>query len=250
ENIESSQNSGWNSLLGLKKDIQSDAPIGGCEEWHYSNGPLLETTWGQADGYNNSTPFLNCDYPYNGRAYTGCVATAIAQIIRYHEYPNNYNWTAMPNDNGSNEVSELMFDIGEAVDMDYGCDASSADNDVYEPTLENDFNYATSTDKIDYDGTSNYDVVIDELENERPVIFRGNKKGYIIGIFPYPESGHAWVADGYQHDFYCDTGVSYLSFYMNWGWDGNYNGWYGFNDFTPGNASFDYNSEVIVGIQP
>ena len=43
-------------------------------------GPLMQTTWGQGSPYNSFTP---------SNTPTGCVAVATAQIMRYHEWPNN-----------------------------------------------------------------------------------------------------------------------------------------------------------------
>lgn len=61
---------------------------------HEQVGPLLQTRWGQGHGYNELVRFNNCP---GGTAPTGCVATAMAQVIRYWEYPNDYNWSVMPN---------------------------------------------------------------------------------------------------------------------------------------------------------
>lgn len=88
-------------------------------------GPLLNTKWGQWSGYNDFSPYLNCSSS-NGKAPTGCVATAIAQIMRYHLYPLSYNWSAMPYLLGSTATAALMADIGTSVYMDYGCDGSSS----------------------------------------------------------------------------------------------------------------------------
>jgi len=54
-------------------------------------GPLLQTKWGQGERYNDLVPYLSCSYTLNGRAWTGCVAVAMAQVMRYWSYPNTYN---------------------------------------------------------------------------------------------------------------------------------------------------------------
>src|SRR5690606_56312 len=93
-------------------------------------GPLLKTLWGQGVPYNDKVTKTGCSNYSNGRAPTGCVATAIAQVARYHAYPSTkYKWSIMPNrlwasdkgSNGANEVAKLMKDIGDWVGMDYGC---------------------------------------------------------------------------------------------------------------------------------
>lgn len=223
--------------------------------------PLIQTTWGQSGGYNNLMPQLSCVPSYNnGRAYTGCVATAMAQIIRYHQYPANwYNYTSMPNfvdswnmfSAGTNEIAKIMYDAATAVNAKYTCEGTGADTqEDVAAAFENFFGYSTSANYLDYSGTSNYDAVKNELRANRPVIFRGGRNDS-WWIFPVYKDGHAWVSDGFQRSFFCNSG-EYLYFHMNWGWDPNnsYNGWYGFNDFTPGDNTFNYKSGVVVGIKP
>ncbi len=62
--------------------------------------------------------------------------------------------------------------------------------------------------------------------------------------------GHAWVADGYRDIWDCSQGVGYLYFHMNWGWEGNHNGWYSFDSFVPGSNNYSQNKEQIIGIKP
>jgi hypothetical protein len=75
-----------------------------------SYGPLLPTTWGQGIGYNNKTEYKACSNYNNGYAPTGCVATAMSQVLRYYQYPNTYNWSIMPSiitsytSDGANEL--------------------------------------------------------------------------------------------------------------------------------------------------
>lgn len=96
---------------------------GGCENRYTTVGPLLSTTWEQTSGYNDLVQNKNCP---SGTAPTGCVATAMAQIMKHHEFPNNYNWTDMPDNRGTMETARLMQDIGQAVNMQYTCTLSGA----------------------------------------------------------------------------------------------------------------------------
>lgn len=231
---------------------------GGCQNEYEEVGPLIQTEWGQGCGYNNLTPVCN-NPSYCNRTPTGCVATAMAQVMRYHSYPATYNWTIMPDvvwsssNTGSPEISQLMRDIGNAVDMDYGCSSSSADTkDEVASSFKNDFDYSTAS-YIDYYETSNYTKVTSEIRANRPVIFRGGRRAGTWPIYWYTD-GHAWVGDGFRDSFMwsedCSMGWGYLYFHMNWGWDGSYNGWFGFNDFTPGSYTFNYKSGVVVNIKP
>ncbi len=108
---------------------------------------LVETRWDQGAGYNNYCPAYSGSY--DGHSVTGCVATAMAQIIRYHRYPNvgysrrsyshayygqlsadfdlaYYDYTKMPitvnaysNSEYQNAVSLLCYHCGVAVKMNY-----------------------------------------------------------------------------------------------------------------------------------
>lgn len=259
---------GWIALSSpssISKTKLPPPPGGSCEDEFEQVGPLLQTKWGQQEGYNNAMPAMNCSnnsFPSNGKAFTGCVATAMAQVMRYHQHSSNYNWSAMPNGpiyswnqpSGTNDIAQLMRDIADNVNMEYKCNGSGANEDEIASSFISDFNYSTSTRKVTYEGTSNYDIVKQELRNNRPVIFTGYQKGKWF-IFPVREGGHAWVSDGFKRSLFyqdgCSTAIGYLHFHMNWGWnDSNYDGWYAFNNFNPGDRTYNYKSSVIVGIKP
>lgn len=242
------KNYGWNILTSPNQVIIDP---GECPDHFEQVGPLLQTKWGQANGYNLDTPNMQCGQILNGRALTGCVATAMAQIMRYHEHPNNYNWSIMPNGpistatfnypSGTSELAELMSDAGISVGMDYGCDESLATTSDAEAAFENDFNYSTS---VDYQGYDTDDIVY-ELQQNRPVLLRGQDPSY---------GGHAWVAEGFRRDTIwnedCTEGWGYLIFYMNWGFNGNYNGWFSFDNFDPHVWNFDTAVHQIIRIKP
>lgn len=233
----------------ILKSVPPDDP----DDPYYCNGTsevissLTQTTWDQWDGYNNYTPNQGCSQSYNHNAPTGCVATAMAQIMKYHNYPNSYNWNLMPNGYGTNETSRLMRDIGNAVGMVYNCGGSSANTEsTVANAFKNNFGYQQSATYIDYEGTNNYNVVRNELRALKPVILRGGKR---IGTWPFYQyvDGHAWVCDGFV--WWSDCHASMLSFYMNWGWGGSYNGLYAFNNFNPASYTFNYKAGAVVGIR-
>jgi hypothetical protein len=231
---------------------------GTCQNEYEEVGPLLTSTWDQGCGYNNNTPLCSSGGSC-GRAFTGCVATAMAQVMRYHRFPTFYNWAVMPNavfgsgNVGSPQISQLMRDIGDNVNMSYGCSGSSADTeDQVAQTFTTDFGYSSAS-YINYEGTANYDRVESEIRAGRPVILRGGRRSGSWPFYKYVD-GHAWVADGFRDSFLwsddCSMGWGYLSFHMNWGWGGSFDGWYGFNDFTPGSNTFNYKSGAVVNIRP
>jgi hypothetical protein len=120
---------------------------------HYSAttttvGPLLSVTWGQDCSYNDLCPNDNCD-DCSPLAVTGCVATAMAQIIRYWQPANgfNYNYASVPATQGNGEVQRLMHNAGVNVNMSYGCainGGSSADNRNVPGALKSYFGFSSA----------------------------------------------------------------------------------------------------------
>ncbi|MGC6525020.1 MAG: C10 family peptidase [Flavobacteriaceae bacterium] len=233
----------WDYYLNRAPPIDEEVIISGGTIYQELL-PLMSTSWNQGCGYNDFAP--NCNNGGQcGRAFTGCVATALAQVLRYHEYPNNYNWSDMPNSSGSSETSRLMRDIGNAVSMNYGCDVSGAYMSNAKNALKNSFGYSSAVALVSY----NTEILWQQLElRSNPVILSGGD--------------HAWVADGYkryQHTLVHNPGTYYeyetyyythYYFNMNWGWGGAFDNWYLYNDFTPGNNNFNSNRKMIIWAQP
>lgn len=223
------------------------------EEWDPENpdlpsynitvGPLINTTWGQGPGFNSLLTPINSQLPP-----TGCVATAMAQVMKYHQYPNSYNWSEMPNNYGTSETARLMRDIGSAVGMTYDLEGSGADveKEVAQSFI-NDFGYSGSAQFIG-DYLSNYEKIPLEIDAGRPVILRGGTKKYWAGLIPYYADGHAWVCEGYSQT--AGDGIVQLRLYMNWGLNGSNNGFYSFSNFNPGIYSFNYKAGMVIGIKP
>lgn len=225
----------------------------------YSKGPLLSTTWGQGDGYNNSAPYKNCSSYNNGRVPVGCVATAVGQVMKFHNYPNNYNWSIMPNEvytstvssDGTNEIATLLRDIGDAVGMDWGCDGSGVETKKAANVLRNTFGYSSA----------NYTTSLSKLEREirlgYPVVLKGGRAQDWV-IFKVYKDGHAWVCDGCKvaemdiryrttrGDYDWRT-VEYKTYHMNWGWNGYCDGWYHTSKNKEG--SFNYKMGMIYNIR-
>ena len=222
--------------------------------------PLLQTTWDQNQYYNQYCP-SDANGP-GGHAYAGCVATAMAQIIRYWQWPNSgfnshsythnnygtlsvdfgsvtHNYNNMPNSLSSsststqkNAVATLIYHCGVAVDMDYAADGSAAYTYTVPNALYNYFAYAengTYVYRPDYSDTEWSNMIKQELNNSRPVFYAGSGSG-----------GHAFVCDGYDNNG---------NFHFNWGWSGSYNsGYYALDALTPGSHNYSENQEAIIGI--
>jgi hypothetical protein len=240
----------------------------------YTTGPLLSTIWGQLNTYNDLCPYKSCSYPTDGYAPTGCVATAMSQIIRYWESPSaTYAFGTMPYDHGNTDVQQLMLDAGSSVSMEYNCSGSNppAETWVAGGILLNEsaaermadafkgsfFGYSSADYDNSYDGYD-YSKIETDIGYSRPVILSGY--GDRNDTWNYPEGeGHSWVCDGKSttHFSFCMNGslVEYttLDFHMNWGWDGAFNGWFAFSNWTitaDEGEDFQYFNELDYNIHP
>lgn len=218
-------------------------------------GPLIGTVWHQQSSYNNLVPN---QYP------AGCVAVAMAQMMKFHRVPAMYNWNNMPDTYGTYDTQTLIRDIGVAVDMDYKPDGSSANNNEARDGFSS-MGYSVSKKDHNYQ-----DVQNELLIRKRPVYMSGDRKNF-IGLFSW--KGHAWVCEGAKYidqtvSYFVEykiangsysslggpsyqspitsSGSSYLYFYLNWGWGSNGgNGWFAFNDVNSQLGSYEYDRENL-----
>lgn len=229
--------------------------------------PLLKSQWNQGAPYNNLCPMLS-----GRRSVTGCVATAMAQIMYYHKWPtgtvakingytcnsgakvdtlqattfdwsnmtdtyNNYSSTA-----SRTAVAELMVYCGAAVNMNYSPNGSGTSSYYVVSALKNRFGYASSVQYANRAGYSldAWDALItNELVNNRPVYYSGSTSS---------GEGHAFVCDGRRAD-----GM----FHINWGWGGSMDGYYRLSLLDPSSqgiggsstgSKFSMRQAAIVGI--
>lgn len=219
--------------------------------------PLLQTTWNQSPYYNDLCP---------GGSVTGCVATAMSQIMRYWCFPptgtgsssyvhptygtlsanygaTTYSWSQMPNaiSSSNNAVAIINYHAGVSVEMDYSPSGSGAwviaqDNPVCAQTsYTNYFRYDPSQIHGEYKSDYSDSIWIVMLKNDlnlsRPIQYVG---------WDTSAGGHTWVCDGYDiNDF----------FHMNWGWGGASDGYYDINNLN-GGFPFNYYQEGLFGIVP
>lgn len=215
-------------------------------------GPLLSTTWGQKCTYNERCPDVNCTICWNNKnAPTGCVATAIAQVIRYFEKncPQNYQYAIMPDQYGNSEVQRLMFDAGKAVGMRYGCSGSTAFGSETVDALLKTFKFSSA--QWSTFGSADIKNVRIDLDLRRPVILEGcsSRTNRFLGILYSYSECHEWVCDGYWNERNrCYNIKDYL--HMNWGWDGFYNGWFLVTKWNPANTNFQYVKHYTYNIKP
>lgn len=234
--------------------------------------PLTRTKWNQAPYYNDFCPY---DDSRQARTVAGCVAIAMAQVMKYWNYPalgkgshsyNHYklgtisasfeemeiNWKSFPNQlhSRNEELAYTIFLIGVSVEMRYGVDASGAfvisksspkthcSEYAMKTYWKYDPNLIVGIRKSDTTDAGWANIIKSELNSGRPLIYTGSGE----------EGGHAWVCDGYREDNY---------FSMNWGWGGVYNGYYSLSALSPGtggigsgSGTFNENQELLFGMQP
>lgn len=161
-----------------------------------------------------------------------------------------------------------MSDVGQNISTDYQPDGSGASAYRICPALKNDFGYGSADYRGYPNGSSGNNVSTAILPNcsyadvkynfdqGQPVIFGGyRQQGSFLG-YKWPDgTGHAWVSDGYLQTAFVFTGVTYLNFHMNWGWNEQFNGWYQFNNWqiNMGNGTtrnYQYCQDAVINIRP
>jgi len=233
--------------------------------------PLLQNIkWNQHFPFNKFCPLIDT---INGeKAITGCVATAMAQVMKYHSWPihgtgshsyttktykinldadfsqTTYDWENMKGtyysestDTENNAVATLMYHCGIAVDMDYTTTASYASKYAISTALINYFGYDPNIhipEKNYYTNDEWLTIIKQELNANRPILYSG-----IIS----EELGHEFICDGY------DTNNLV---HINWGWGGIANGYFALNAFYPYDQGFGssiggYNGDqyILTGVQ-
>lgn len=221
--------------------------------------PLLSTTWGQGAPYNAYCPY---DNTHGRQCVTGCVATAMAQIMKYWEYPykgtgshsyyhNNfgtlsadfgntiYSWFDMPNSNppaNNTSIAALMYHCGVSVDMNYSGspEGSGAYSHDISNALINYFGYQSTAMWVQETNYGYYQWIAllkNELDNGRPMEYFGQD---------LQQGGHSFVCDGYNNDY----------FHFNWGWDGSGNAYFMLTSLAPSSYDFSNNEAATIGIQP
>ena len=268
----------WQAVMNpsSKNKIQS---FGTSPNGQTSVAPLVKVFWNQSPQYNNLCPY---DSVGKGRAVTGCVATAMAQVMKYWNYPatgkgtnsytptkhtyegvqtvnfdsTTYQWDSMPAYIGTatsatqiKAIATLMYSCGVAVNMNYGSSGSAAyalGGATYHSAnwaLVNYFGYNPKLQGLTRKSHSDGEW-ISLIENE----LNNGRPILYAGEDTATSAGHCFVLDGYDENNY---------FHFNWGWGGLDNGYFLIDSLNPGtngigSGSGKYNNyqSAIIGIQP
>lgn len=235
-------------LQCLAEDVSLNASAGGkvfvkptAQTAKASIAPLIHTKWNQDAPYNNKCPKVG-----SKATYTGCVATAFAQVLNYYNkqvkgtgtysytWQNqtlsfNYGATTFDWDNmldsysGSysqaqaDAVATLMYACGVSVDMSYGTNASGAVTAKAAEALSRNFGFAEGArafSRVNYHLEDWNNLVYDQMKEFGPLLYAGHNT----------LSGHAFVCDGYENGYY----------HFNWGWGGSSDGYFLLTALNPG----------------
>ena len=251
-----------------RKILLSDSPSVVVE-------PLVTTKWNQDAPFNNFAPEYTDDNNNTQRCATGCAATAMAQIMKFHNWPEQgvghysyehqsfgtissnfsehvYDWTNMIDRYNNGEYSSeqadavalLMKDCGVSLNMNYG-PVSGASIYSYYPAFKNYFRYSSRTVNRSGCETAEFTKIItDELQEGRPIIYCGTGE----------DGGHAFVVDGYDTNYFL---------HVNWGWGGYSDGYFDMNYMDPtglgiggGSGALKWNQGIVLarplkdGVEP
>lgn len=232
--------------------------------------PLCKTKWNQNAPFNN-----DCPMDGSSRSVTGCVATAMAQVLKYYNYPDvgrnvaSYTWknsagtstklsfdfakkpfdwgnmldvyTESATDVQKAAVANLMYGCGVSVDMGYTSQESGTASLYIPEALITYFKYDKSLVQLQrgyYTAAEWEDMVYNNLANYGPVLWSG------LGDM----GGHQFVCDGYDGNGY---------YHFNWGWGGMSDGYYKLSSLNPdmqgiggSGGGFDFGQDIVLGMKP
>ena len=220
--------------------------------------PLLSCTWSQGTPYFDQCPTVRGQH-----CATGCIATAMAQVMYYWKYPDELpdlpayvsrayqiyvpelpgtrlDWDNMLdayrqyyyNPAQGEAVATLMRYCGQGAFMDYGTDGSGAGcwNQLVAMQV---FGYDLTAQLLhrdDYDTDAWNALMLEDLNDGYPILYTGYGD----------DVGHAFVVDGFDGSMY----------HINWGWEGSGNGYFALDAFDVGEMSFSWNQEMQYRLCP
>ncbi|MBR5083702.1 MAG: C10 family peptidase [Prevotella sp.] len=221
--------------------------------------PLMTSQWGQEEPYSNLVPHR---YP------TGCVATAAAQVLRYNRWPQygqgtvytyypfgdfdgiryeadidgvEYLYSLMPDyftakhtSAQKTAVAKLMYHIGLAMKAQYSYDGTGSYSSSLAYGLRRNLGYplAVTLDKDDYTESEWMELIYGNISKGYPIIYGGSDSDY---------TGHEFVLHGYD---------SSGKVYINWGWDGEEDGYFNLSSLTVmwGFYNFNYYQDMVLRV--
>ena len=259
--------------VGAGKPLKMVAPD--PDKYPTQVGPLMTTEWDQLEPYNRLCPISNG----GDRCYTGCVATAMAQVMNYFKVPergigsrtiyypydstngtpvtadfgdNVYDWDNMLDkyvggytDVQAQAVAVLMRDCGVAANMMYGGDEENGSGAYSQDAAQGLRDYFGFEDAVCYERDNYYGTYYYSDEEWMDLVFTALSEDgpiYYGGADPDPwfGGGHAFVLHGYN-----EQGMVYV----NWGWSGDDDGYYDISLLNPSSYEFKVGQDMIIGVR-
>lgn len=244
--------------------------------------PMIQTKWGQMSPYNNNCP-QNKRATDGSKCATGCVATAMAQVMNYYQYPGvgsglysyqtstqkydlvgdfcfmDFDWTKITNTYSPNsseeekeEVAKLMLACGISVSMDYGVDSKGTSTANPEDIPYAMINYFGYNPNINYKNKDYYTpteweaLIMSELTANRPVLYGG--------FNACQKEGHRFILDGRDNNglYHFNFGFADPKYPQ---YDGYGNGYYTLDILIPTFmnreiADLSYYQSMICNVSP
>lgn len=234
--------------------------------------PILTSTWGQTEPYNLYTPVFD-----DKQSPTGCVATALTQIMNHYKWPlapqgsityndgnkpaNTYSITfdgmsfdwnlitdtydEQSSDESKDAVSTLMKAVGYGVQMNYGKSSSGATDAHALEGMTKYFGYSSDARHLRRESFNRNDwdkLLYHFISAGNPIYYTGRDAVWV------GSGGHAFVCDGYDGNGY---------FHFNWGWNGKYNGYFLTTCMVPEGAGtggfingYNYTQSIFANLYP
>lgn len=243
-----------------------------------AGGKLLQTAnWSQDNPYNWYCPIAA---PYEtAPSITGCVATAMSIVMHYHQWPpcgtgdlpgydmyyydssgnlkdilampghslgHEYKWSIMPTEGfedssnktpteGQKQVAWLMYDCGIMVQAEYSTEGTGALSQYIPARMRDYMHYKRSTYMTqEAVGSGWVNLLKEQIDRGLPLIYGANDSN---------NGGHQFVVCGYD---------SSNKLYVNWGWDGDCNGYFAISAFKPSGTGYNFNQnhDAIIDLEP
>lgn len=260
----------WNNFIGLGESSDEISLMSTGSTSDIRVAPLIESKWGQKNCCTN--PEMACFNYHTPQNYPcGCVATAMAQLMRYYQYPISqigtnhfavesdrrmqsvytlggdgsggaYDWDLMSldpdcstTDEQRNAIGALCYDAGISIGTIYGSEVSLAEAQYIDEALTGVFQYGCAVNGYNLNeniGSGLTDMINPNLDAGKPVILAINRQ----------EGGHAVICDGYSYV------SSTMYHHLNMGWNGDNDAWYNLPVVDTDTYQYTSISECIYNI--
>ena len=273
--------SGYKQEIEFLQTYKGDDLVPAPQSFNASSGvePLIKTNWGQEDPYDWQCPLKNGEY-----CVVGCVATAMAQVMKYWQYPEGsssiarfysygygyvdalpattFDYSLMINsychwdwntsqliqdtytDAQAQEVAKLGRYCGQAVEMQYSPDGSGAYTDDQLQAMK-DFGYRSSAKHVQKSSWWSSNYTTAQWEAMMKTELDAGRPILYSANDP-SAGGHAFICDGYNSEG---------KFHFNYGWYGTCDGWYVSTALNMTHRDGDYlqfnsSHEMLIGVEP